>query len=310
LVVSRALLSKKNRKKNRRSIQQTMFLNNSTASTRRSILANNENASNHRVKSLGVNGGGINKKTSFEENSVRTPHGKKELGDKGGQTTQRRRRALGDISNRKGGKYAANGDGSGKVVLKPSNNAQGKTNNKVLFPSSSAKNRTQVKFSKTSESKDTVSTKSKLGGGGLKSTSLKPKTRTIEYDDIYGPTTRWAQEVEEDRSPYETVPKEELDAMDDLFASLEERSRKESEELDKTERQELEMDEERSAHLLRLSDDGLGAGFDSCAILDDDPLSEQLEEKLPWEEEAFDPAEERRLSGSDPFTLWGDISCF
>ena len=34
-----------------------------------------------------------------------------------------------------------------------------------------------------------------------------------------------------------------------------------------------------------------------------------LDEKLPWEEEDgdFDPAEERRLSGSDPYSLWGDI---
>jgi hypothetical protein len=35
-----------------------------------------------------------------------------------------------------------------------------------------------------------------------------------------------------------------------------------------------------------------------------------LESKLPWEEEdggTFDPAEERRLSGTDPESLWGDI---
>ena len=34
-----------------------------------------------------------------------------------------------------------------------------------------------------------------------------------------------------------------------------------------------------------------------------------LAQKLPWEEEdgVFDPAEERRLSGNDPQSLWGDI---
>jgi hypothetical protein len=35
-----------------------------------------------------------------------------------------------------------------------------------------------------------------------------------------------------------------------------------------------------------------------------------LDSKLPWEEEDsdYDPAEERRLSGSDPLSLWGDVS--
>ena len=51
--------------------------------------------------------------------------------------------------------------------------------------------------------------------------------------------------------------------------------------------------------------DDLGGKLDGLHLLD---------EKLPWEVDddddgsEYDPAEERRLSGNDPCSLWGDIS--
>lgn len=50
--------------------------------------------------------------------------------------------------------------------------------------------------------------------------------------------------------------------------------------------------------------DDLGGTLDGLHLLD---------EKLPWEVDdddgsEYDPAEERRLSGNDPCSLWGDIS--
>ena len=61
------------------------------------------------------------------------------------------------------------------------------------------------------------------------------------------------------------------------------------------------MEMMRSVHL----DDDFGeGGLEGLYAIND-----LLESKLPWEEEdggIFDPAKERRLSGTDPESLWGD----
>ena len=279
--------------------------------TRRSLLGNDENAlsAHERAKSLGENGF-VKKKTASDENATKTPHGKKE--GKGaaaaGQTTQRRRRALGDISNRKGGlsSAAAGGGVKGKIVLKPAaggGNAQqvkSNSNNKILFPSTAAKNR-QVKFSKAANatSRDP----------GMKN-AAKLRSRAVEHDDIYGPTTRWAPSRdldEERRSPFDTVPKEELEIMDDLFDEIEEQDRREAEARD---RAELRRYEELELKMTReINDDYLANDMGVVSEDSDDPLG--LAERLPWEledERNFaDPAEERRRSGCDPHSLWGEL---
>mmetsp|Transcript_28059 Transcript_28059/g.51764 ORF Transcript_28059/g.51764 Transcript_28059/m.51764 type:complete len:298 (-) Transcript_28059:163-1056(-) len=297
-----------------------MFLNNS-ASTR-SILTNNENATSiRRSKSIGENG---TKKAAFNENAAKTPHRNKDAASsKGGQTTQRRRRAFGDISNRKG---AGAGGGKGGVVLKQttSNNAtQGSLkpgNNKVLFPSSSTKNRTaQVKFSKTPSTKSAATNKSRLGGGsGMKSASSKPKQRasSTEYDGVFGATTRWSNDdvAEESRSPFDLVPEEELNMVSNLRDEISERRQKEDDERD---RLELERCEEqllelgRAVHEVNKKDmEEMGTMLGSCGMYGEDGDEwDLLDQKLPWEreDEINDPAEERRLSGLDPYNLWGDI---
>ena len=278
--------------------------------TRRSLLGNDENAlsAHERAKSLGENGF-VKKKTASDENATKTPHGKKEgKGAVAGQTTQRRRRALGDISNRKGGlsSAAAGGGVKGKIVLKPAaggGNAQqvkSNSNNKILFPSTAAKNR-QVKFSKAANatSRDP----------GMKN-AAKLRSRAVEHDDIYGPTTRWAPSRdldEERRSPFDTVPKEELEMMDDLFDEIEEQDRREAEARD---RAELRRYEELELKMTReMNDDYLADDIGVVSEDSDDPLG--LAERLPWEledERNFaDPAEERRRSGCDPHSLWGEL---
>ena len=323
-----------------------MFLNNPVASTR-SILNNNENVNStfHRSKSMGGenNNGTVIKKTTFNENNVKTPHRNKELGGNNnnnggaGQTTQRRRRALGDISNRKGGggnnkgggAIAGGGNKGGVVVLKQQQKSVGNNSN---VSSSSSKNRTsQVKFSKTPSSKS--NTKSRLGGGinygsgGLKSANSKPKqqqTTSSEYDGIFEATTRWADDVnidEIDRSPYTLVPKDELDIIDNLRDEMSNRRKKVK---DDNDRLEDERDEEEfmkcisAVHETNIKDIAkLGEEDDAPDVMegDDDKVVEKeawefsLDDKLPWEIEDgdYDPAEERRLSGSDPFSMWGDI---
>ena len=293
-----------------------MFLNNPAPT--RSILNNNnnENASSfHRSKSLGGgenNNNVMKKKTSFNENSVhKTPGHSKQLNGGNGQTTQRRRRALGDISNnRKGGLGGGSGKGGGGLVLKK----QSTTTN--------TKNRTsQVKFSKTPSTKPSNSTnKSRLGGvnnnegGGLKSINSKSKqlsstntqsSSSTDYDGIFEATTRWADDVndcETDRSPYDLVPKEELDMVSNIRDEMAENAHILRDENDRLENERDEELFKKSIHSVH-SEEGLG-GDDLGFGINDDPL---FDDKLPWETEEYNPAEERRLSGTDPLSLFGDI---
>mmetsp|Transcript_11190 Transcript_11190/g.24609 ORF Transcript_11190/g.24609 Transcript_11190/m.24609 type:complete len:286 (-) Transcript_11190:73-930(-) len=285
-----------------------MFLNN-PASTR-SLLTNNENApSIHRSKSIGGNG---TKKAAFNENAVKTPHQNKDASSKakGGQTKQRRRRAFGDISNRKSS-GGGSGGGKGAVVLKQtsSNNA-----------TQGSKNRTSlVKFSKTPSTKITATNKARLGGGsGMKSANSKPKQRApSEYDGVFGATTRWASDdiiADESRSPFGLVPEEELDMVSNLRDEMSDRRQKESDErvrLELVRCEEQFLEQMRTVHEVDEKDvDGLGSMLGSCGISGNETDKwDLLDQKLPWEEEdgVYDPTEERRLSGSDPYSLWGDI---
>jgi len=265
-------------------------------------------------------------RSSKNENAVplgmKTPHNNNAKNSsnnvkKSGQTTtQRRRRALGDISNKGGSAAKATGKngGGGGLALKPLS-----TNNQGLRSNISSKNR-QVKFSKS--------------GSGIKSgkssssssSSSKPqqkKQSSSEYDGIFGVTTRWSNtNLDHDRpSPFAQLPKEEFELSNNVAEEirqhrLKERVRKE------------EAEEKRMEERLRMKNDVLfdcstknGVEddlqqllTDHCNIVEDEEEQDalwELKTSPAWEEEddveEFDPTKERRLSGTDPVSLWGDI---
>lgn len=248
---------------------------------------------------------------------MKTPHSNNNVKNNGivkksGQTTstqqqqQRRRRALGDISNKGGGSAAKAGGKNGS-----SNN-----NNK---------NR-QVKFSKS--------------GGGIKSSkpssssssSIKLQQKqqqyssSSEYDGVFGVTTRWSNtNLDHDRpSPFTQLPKDEFDLSTTVQEEI--RQHRLKERVRKEEEKEKRMEEQMK--LLRMNDN-IGIGdvtkdvddlqqllMDHCNIVEGEEDDEQealwtLKTSPAWEEEEdgeeFDPTKERRLSGTDPVSLWGDI---
>ena len=291
-----------------------MFLNN-PATTKSILTTNNENATAvHRSKSIGGENG--TKKATFNNNhAVKTPHRNKDgtVPSKGGpQTTQRRRRALGDISNRKG---AAGGGGGG-------NGAANKGGLVLKQQSSSLKS---VKFSKTPSNKSTA-TKARGGSGVKKGSASNSTTKskqqqsqgessTDEYDGVFGVTTRWSNFDTEDEirsNPLDLFRDEdELDFVDKFREEMWNEERKEKEERD---RLDDERDERRFEEMIRSVDEQNEKDMEELALRngDDGIVDDLLDQKLLWEEEeeeegGYDPAEERRLSGSDPYSLWGDI---
>lgn len=250
-----------------------MFFNNHVST--RSILTNNENATVRRSKSNGENG----TKKAFNENSVKTPLCKD--GSKSVQTTQRRRRAFGDISNRKAA--GAAGGGKGTVLKQKAFNdaTQGLLkpgNSKVLLPQSSNKNRiAQVTFSKTPSIQ-------------LKSAASKRESST-EYDGVFGVTTRWSNELSgESRSLFDLVPEDELNLVSDFRDEMMERRKKESLERD---RMELERCEEKllkqlnNFHQVNEKDiEEMGTMAATCGIYgEEDEELDLWNQTLPWEEE-------------------------
>jgi len=263
-------------------------------------------------------------RSSKNENAVplgmKTPHNNNAKNSsnnvkKSGQTTQRRRRALGDISNKGGSAAKAtgkNGSGGG-LALKPLS-----TNNQGLRSNNSSKNR-QVKFSKSGSG-------IKSGKSSSLSSSSKPqqkKQSSSEYDGIFGVTTRWPNtNLDHDRpSPFAQLPKDEFELSNNVAEEirqhrLKERVRKE------------EAEEKRMEERLRMKNDVLfdcstknGVEddlqqllTDHCNIVEDEEEQDalwELKTSPAWEEEddveEFDPTKERRLSGTDPVSLWGDI---
>lgn len=295
-----------------------MFLNN-PASARSSVLAGNENAALRRPKS-NVEGGA--RKASFNENNVaKTPHRNKDAaapskGGGGGQTAPRRRRALGDISNRKASGGSGGGGKGGAVVLKQSSSSNVTLGSK---PGNGKNRAAQVKFSKTPSTKGpSANNKARLGGSGLKSVNSKPKQRpssSSEYDGIYGATTRWSDFSlgDEGRSLFDLIPEGELD--DPVEKMREERWERREREREESDRLEEEGNKGHLAEALWSVDESnrkdiadLATSASGNGRSDDVDRWDFLDRKLPWEEEdgIYDPAEERRLSGSDPYSLWAD----
>jgi len=303
-----------------------MFLNPASSS---SIF--NENATSSSSSSL-------HRFSSKNENSVpfgmKTPHSNNNVKNNGivkksGQTTstqkqQRRRRALGDISNKGGGSAAKAGGKngtSGGLALKPSS-----TGLRLSSSSNNNNKNRQVKFSKS--------------GGGIKSSkpssssssSIKLQQKqqqyssSSEYDGVFGVTTRWSNtNLDHDRpSPFTQLPKDEFDLSTTVQEEI--RQHRLKERVRKEEEKEKRMEEQMK--LLRMNDN-IGIGdvtkdvddlqqllMDHCNIVEGEEDDEQealwtLKTSPAWEEEEdgeeFDPTKERRLSGTDPVSLWGDI---
>mmetsp|Transcript_15862 Transcript_15862/g.23731 ORF Transcript_15862/g.23731 Transcript_15862/m.23731 type:complete len:285 (+) Transcript_15862:156-1010(+) len=273
----------------------SIFNENTTSSSSTSFRSSkNENAA-----PLGM-------KTPHNNNAKNSSNNVK----KSGQTTQRRRRALGDISNKGGSAAKAtgkNGSGGG-LALKPLS-----TNNQGLRSNNSSKNR-QVKFSKS--------------GSGIKSgkssssSSSKPqqkKQSSSEYDGIFGVTTRWSNtNLDHDRpSPFAQLPKDEFELSNNVAEEirqhrLKERVRKEEvEEKRMEERLRLKNDVLFDCSTNGVEDDLQQLLTDHCNIVEDEEEQDalwELKTSPAWEEEddveEFDPTKERRLSGTDPISLW------
>jgi hypothetical protein len=263
------------------------------------VLSNNENAAVHRsTKSLIDKG---TKKAPFNDENVKTPHRVNKdasIVGKGGQhTTQRRRRAFGqDISNRGQVGGEAGGKG-GDLASKQTSTKSGK----VTLPSTSTANRaSQVAFGKVTfaEGNPAVN-RARIGGE-----SVARAADVKQYDGPQEVTTRWASDDagEKPRSPFDLVPEEELCMVSKFRDESSDLLRKEIKERD---RLELERCEELFMEQIRAV-----GGIDDFEIGGDESSTwNLLADKLPWEEEdgKYDPAEERRLSGSDPLSLWGDV---
>ena len=287
-----------------------MFLNPASSSifnenTTSSSTTSFRSSKNENAVSLGM-------KTPHNNNAKNNSNNVKKSGQ---TTTQRRRRALGDISNKGGSAAKAtgkNGSGGG-LALKPLS-----TNNQGLRSNNSSKNR-QVKFSKSGSG-------IKSGKSSSSSSSSKPqqkKQSSSEYDGIFGVTTRWSNtNLDHDRpSPFAQLPKEEFELSNNVAEEirqhrLKERVRKE------------DAEEKRMEERLRMKNDVLfdcstknGVEddlqqllTDHCNIVEDEEEQDalwELKTSPAWEEEddveEFDPTKERRLSGTDPVSLWGDI---
>lgn len=232
-----------------------MFLNNASAlATRTPRVPSNENANTTLLRS--------SKSLASDSNtngvlSMKTP---KTI--KPGDTQQRRRRALGDISNRKGG-LAGGGAGKGLSIKKQQTTTL--LSKKVNFA--------------------TPSNKQKAAG-----LAPKPKTPAIhidpiqeaklpehDYDLVLGRTTRWSTDHEDEiRSPFDLISKEELFEADTLLeewdAQSKERARREQRELEEAYEQKL-----REAQWdVGLEHVDLGDGFvvEEELVLKDDDWSE------------------------------------
>lgn len=313
-----------------------MFLNN--PSSTRSILANNENSlAEHRSsKPLSSENNGLKKKPFNENNNMttkglKTPHRNKDASGTIPNTQQSRRRALGDISNRKavGGGGGANGKSNG-LALKPSSiTTQGlkpsssniNSNKKALFPSSLPLNRFQPVKPLKFKSVSTSTSKTRLGSGASNNVQRASTTKTTtsatvssrkpsEYDGIFGKTTRWSQPDEE----YEKygsafrVSQEELDEVSNLRQEMCDRIKHET--IRNIRMEQEAMDEEwnrKEKDILEKDVKDLGLLMGNVDLYEEDGMSDLLAGFGDDDDSVYDPAEERRLSGSDPFSMWGDI---
>mmetsp|Transcript_3080 Transcript_3080/g.6547 ORF Transcript_3080/g.6547 Transcript_3080/m.6547 type:complete len:320 (-) Transcript_3080:93-1052(-) len=319
-----------------------MFLNNPAAT--RSILSNNVNTMQSGQRpSKTLPSDSASRRMPFNENlsskGLKTPHRNKEA--LASNTNTQRRRALGDISNRKpngGGINAANAKSNGSLMLKPASKKSGvelkpfssisgnapsgnKKSGILPAPSSSL----GYRFQQTNTPKLKLNNGSKTRSGPPENfilpnrtastdqatpkttttTSSEAKSTTSEYDGIFGKTTRWAQpdlEYEKFGSAFQ-ITEEELNGVSKFRQERFDRIKKETfeearamirdadEDWKRREREFMEKEWES----FTIVDRDVPVEFDFLAELNDD------------DEVFFDLMEERRLSGTDPLTLCGEI---
>jgi hypothetical protein len=264
-----------------------------------SSCVHNENAAVHRSTKSIIDKG--TKKAPFNGENVKTPHrGNKDasiIGKGGQQTTQRRRRAFGqDISNR----VQVGGEAGSKGGDLASKQTSTKTD-KVMLPSTSTANRaSQVALGKVSFADGNPAVNRARNGGE----SVARAADVKQYDGPPEVTTRWASDVvgEKTRSPFDLVPEEELSLVSKFRDESSDLRRKEIKERDR-----LELERCEELFMEQIRDIG---GIDDRDIDGEERSTWNfLADKLPWEEVdgKYDPAEERRLSGSDPLSLWGNV---
>jgi len=280
-----------------------MFLNNPVST--RSILSSNENATAFiRSKS--------NSENTFNEKTLKTPHCNKDgAPSKSGQTTQRRRRAFGDISNRK--TVVTKGGGKGGAVSK-----QKLPNNNLTKRSSVSINNgtAQVKFFKSPSTKMASVNKPRpeLGAeSSLKSSKHEQHTMPENSDQVVGVTTRWSDEniAEESRSLFDLVPEDELNLVSNLRDEMMDKQTKENCQVERLEIAKGEkqlLEQVRELHQADVQE--IGTMLSTCNIhLEKDGELDFLNQKLPWEEEdqSFVTSEEQYSLGVDPYNLWDDL---
>ncbi|KAL7479859.1 hypothetical protein ACHAW6_005578 [Cyclotella cf. meneghiniana] len=257
-----------------------MFLNNASALATRTprLHANNENSNLHRSKSI----------TSDSNNllALKTPKSK----DLGAQ--QRRRRALGDISNRKNGLSA--------------NNNQNKAGLSALKQQQSIA-KSKVNFATPSSNQERNTTTS--------ATLLKPKTPAIhidpiresktqmqepahDYEAVLGVTSRWSTDHdEEDRSPFDFISRQELFMADSLREEIAGRRKQ-------MEREEQKRMETAYENMVKEALGGLSNGLDAVVIDGLDKDEDFLVQRAnSWE----DAAESRSCDDSDLLVLLADL---
>lgn len=238
-----------------------MFLNNASALTTRTPRhRNNENAiTAPRAKSLASS-------DSANILAVKTPKNKD-------GTQQRRRRALGDISNRKnglGGGVTGNKNGLSvkkqqQIGLKPKAVNFATPSNKQSLKSVVLKQTPTIHIDPIQESKH------------------NQEEPEHDYDSVPGRTTRWSTDHEdEDRSPFDYISKEELFMADTL---LEEMDAREKEKIVEEQRRMEVAYEERLKEASECWDAGLEHVNLGDGVYDEEGESLNMLHQESWDEE-------------------------
>jgi hypothetical protein len=243
-----------------------MFLNNASSlatRTPRVIHSNNENAATalRATKSLASDNNNLTTKTP------------KTIGK---ETQQRRRRALGDISNRKGslGTTNNNTNKNGGISVK--------------------KQQKQVNFATTPFTKQGASITNNALSKSLKQSPLihiepiQEKEPEHDYDLVLGRTTRWstAEEQGKNRSPFDVVSKDELFLVDTVLEEIDAKRRQK----EKEEQRRMEMLYEEK--LREASRDGWDAGLEGVGLDDGGWVEDESSYGLIFKEDEWDEEED------------------
>lgn len=182
-----------------------MFLNNASAlatrTPRHMNMHINENATTVlRTKSL----------ASSDSNNLLPTKTPKDMTQQ-----QRRRRALGDISNRKNGLGGTSSKGlSVKKQQQPLTLLKPKVN--FATPSNKQKSNTIIKHTPSAQL---------IHIDPIQENQHATKEPEHDYDLVLGRTTRWSTDDDDDRSPFDYISREELFMVDSLLEEMDAREK-------------------------------------------------------------------------------------